>query len=305
MAVFILRRLAALVAVIWVIVTVTFILLNTVEGGPYDSERRALSPAVEKNLRARYKLDLTPWRRYWSYMAHTARFDLGPSFQYEDTTVNDIIREKFPYSALLGVLSVFISLGAGVPVGVVSALKQNRWTDHLSMFGAIVCVSVPNFVLAALLIHVFVNKLGWLRLGMEGPQSLILPSLSLAAFSLAYITRMTRASMLETMRSDYVRTARAKGLSVAQAIVRHALRNALLPVVTYLGPLIASVATGSFVIEYFFGIPGLGKYFVLGVQNRDHGVVLGLAIFYSAILVTMNTIVDIAYAWLDPRIKLG
>ena len=304
MAWFIIRRLCALVAVLWVIVTATFLLLNSVKGGPFDRERR-FPPQVEKNLRARYHLDEPPWSRYRRYLGGVARFDFGPSFTYEDKTVNDIIRDNWGASALLGVISVILSLAIGVPVGVISALRQNRLADHLAMFGAIVCVSVPNFVLAAALIYVFVNRLHWLPLGWGGPRQMILPCLSLAAFSLAYITRMTRASMLETMRSDYVRTARAKGLSLAQAVVRHALRNALLPVVTYLGPLIAGVATGSFVIESFFGIPGLGRYFVLGIGNRDHGVVLGLAILYSALLVTMNTVVDIVYAWLDPRIKVA
>lgn len=301
---FILKRFLGLIVVLWLIVTATFGLLCAVKGGPFDQER-ALPPAVEANLRARYNLDAPAWERYAAYLGSVVRLDLGPSYQYEDKTVNDIIRDNAPASAILGLISVLLSLAIGVPVGVLSALKQNRWQDHASMFAAILCVSVPNFVLAALLIHVFVARLGWAEMGWGGARHVILPSIALSAFSLAYITRMTRASMLETMRSDYVRTARAKGLSLTQAVVRHALRNALLPVVTYLGPLVAAVATGSFVVETFFSIPGLGRYFVMGVSNRDHGVVLGLAIFYSVILVTMNTLVDIAYAWLDPRVKLS
>ncbi|MCX7048436.1 MAG: ABC transporter permease [Candidatus Sumerlaeota bacterium] len=299
---FIGRRAISLVLVLWVIVTVTFALLNTVKGGPFDKERR-FSPEVEKNLRARYHFDEPIWKRYGRYIGAVSRFDFGPSFYYEDKTVNDIIRQNWSTSATLGIISVLISLSLGIPIGVIAALRQNRWVDHLSMFGAIVCVSVPNFVLAAILIHFFVNKLGWQLLGWASWKNAILPSLALSAFSLAYITRMTRASMLETIRSDYVRTARAKGLSMSQAVIRHALRNALLPVVTYLGPLIAGVTTGSFVVESFFGIPGLGRYFVMGLNNRDHAVVLGLAVLYSSLLVAMNTLVDILYAWLDPRIK--
>lgn len=305
MRAFILRRVLSLLLILWAIVSVTFLLLNSVEGGPYDSERRALSPAVERNLRARYRLDDPLWRRYFSYLSQMARLDLGPSFQYEDKTVNDIIRDNAGKSIALGLLSVAISLAIGVPVGVAAALRQNRLIDHASMLGAIVCVSVPNFVVAAILIHVFVYRLRWAPLGWGGLGHMILPALSLSAFSLAYITRMTRASMLETLRAEYVRVARAKGLSMGSAVVRHALRNALLPVVTYLGPLVASVATGSFVIETFFGIPGLGRYFVLGVANRDHGIVLGLAVCYTATLVIMNTLVDVVYAWLDPRIELN
>lgn len=303
MTIFLIRRAVSLILVVWLIVTVTFLMLNNVKGGPLDKERQ-FPPEVLANLRQKYNLDAPLWNRYWTYMGKIVRFDFGPSYVYEDKTVNDIIRENWGASALLGGLSVLISLIIGIPVGVVSALRQNRMVDHLSMFGAILCVSVPNFVLAALLIHIFVNKLGWITLSWGKPQHLILPALSLSAFSLAYITRMTRASMLETLRSDYIRTARAKGLSMSQAVVRHALRNALLPVVTYLGPLLAAVATGSFVVEKFFGIPGLGRYFVMGVENRDHGVVLGLAILYSFLLVSMNVIVDILYAFIDPRIDL-
>lgn len=299
---FILRRFASLVVVLWAIVTVTFLLMNTVKGGPFDRER-VFPPAIEQNLRARYRLDDPLWKRYAAYLGNVARLDLGPSMVYEES-VNDIIRQNWRASALLGLVSVVISLGVGAPIGVAAALRQNRLLDQVSMFGAILCVSVPNFVIAALLIHVFVYRLKWLPLGWGGPGQVILPSLSLSAFSLAYIARMTRASMIEVLRADYVRAARAKGYSTAQVVVRHALRNALMPVVTYLGPLVAAVATGSFVIERFFGIPGLGRYFVLGVENRDHGIVLGLAILYSMVLVTMNTFVDIAYAWLDPRIQL-
>jgi len=304
MFVFVAKRIVSLILVLWIIVTVTFLMLNAVKGGPFDRERR-FPPAVEKNLRARYRLDDTLWQRYWAYIGGVVRFDFGPSFIYEDKTVNDIIRDNWAKSAMLGVISVLISLSLGVPAGVAAALNQNRLADQATMFVSIVFVSVPNFVLAAILIHIFVNKLRWVPLGWGGPERMILPSLSLSAFSLAYIARMTRASMLETMRSDYIRTARAKGLSRTRAVVRHALRNALLPVVTYLGPLLAAVATGSFVIETFFGIPGLGRYFVYGIENRDHGVVLGLAVLYSTLLVTMNTIVDVLYVWLDPRIKLG
>ena len=303
MAMFMLRRIASLALVVWIIITITFLMLNNVKGGPLDGERQ-FSPEVMENLRQKYNLDASLWERYWTYLGNVARFDFGPSYVYRDMTVNEIIQDNWSASALLGLLSVAISLLVGVPIGVISALRQNRFIDHLSMFGAILCVSVPNFVLAAVLIHVFVNKLNWIQLGWGGPQHVILPALALSAFSLAYITRMTRASMLETLRSDYIRTARAKGLSMGQAVTRHALRNALLPVVTYLGPLLAAVTMGSFVVEKFFGIPGLGRYFVLGIENRDHGVVLALAILYSTLLVSMNTIVDILYAYIDPRIDL-
>ncbi len=297
-------RFVSMLLVLFIITTATFLLMHAIPGGPFTAEKN-LPEAVLKNLNERYHLNDPLWKQYGDYLANVARGDLGPSFKYEARTVNDIIAESFPVSAELGLTAVLIAVIGGIPMGAVAALRQNRWPDYLCMFTATIGISVPGFILATLFIYYFALRLELFPAAMwEGPEYVVLPAVALAAFPMAFIARLTRSSMLEVLGQDFIRTARAKGLSAFAVVRRHALKNALIPVVTYLGPLIAAILTGSFVIESIFAIPGLGRHFVTSIYNRDYTVILGITIFYSTFLVFLNFLVDIAYAWLDPRIKL-
>ncbi|HPB33905.1 MAG TPA: ABC transporter permease, partial [Caldisericia bacterium] len=271
-------------------------------GGPFTKEKK-LPDAVLKNLEKKYNLDAPLWKQYTDYMLDLLKGDLGPSFRYDALTVNDIIKKGFPVSALLGFISILLAIIIGIPAGVISSLKQNSWRDNIVMFFSILGISIPNFILATLLMYIFGLKLGILPIaGWGNFSNLILPSITLAAYPTAFIARMTRSSMLEVLSQDYIKTARSKGLSEYVVIFKHGLKNAILPVVTYLGPLIAAVFTGSFVVERLFFIPGLGRYYVTSIYDRDYTVILGTTIFYAAFLVFANFIVDIVYAFLDPRI---
>ncbi|MCX7015482.1 MAG: ABC transporter permease [Candidatus Sumerlaeota bacterium] len=316
---YILRRLTMMLVVLWAVVTATFLLMHAIPGGPFDRER-VVPAAVKDAVARRYRLDDPLWRQYADYLAHLARFDLGPSYTYQGRTVNDIIADGFPTSALLGFLSIVLSLAAGVPLGMISAARRNGWIDNASMLAAIGLVSVPSFVLASMLIYLFAygpvpalhclpaswrSALPGESLGLpERLRTLAIPVFSLAGFSLAYITRLTRAGFIEVLGQDYIRTARAKGLGTMRVFLKHGLRNAISPVATYLGPLVAGVFTGSFVIERIYAIPGLGKFYVTSIANRDYPLILGLTIFYCAFLVAMNLLVDIGYVFLDPRVSL-
>jgi oligopeptide transport system permease protein len=279
-------------------------LMHAIPGGPFTAEKN-LPESVLKNINARYHLDDPLWKQYVDYLSNVSKGDFGPSYKYEARTVNDIIAEGFPVSATLGTLAVLIAIVVGIPIGIIAALKQNRWPDYLAMFGATIGISVPSFILAPLFIYVIAIDFKLLPAAMwDGPEYAILPAVALSAFPTAFIARLMRSSMLEVMGQDFIRTARAKGLPKRLVIYRHALKNALMPVITYLGPLIAAIFTGSFVIESIFAIPGLGRYFVTSIYNRDYTVILGITIFYSALLVILNFLVDVSYVWLDPRIKL-
>ena len=296
-------RILSMVLVLWVIITVTFVLMHAIPGGPFTAEK-ALPEAVMKNIEARYRLNDPLPKQYVDYWANLLQGDLGPSFKYESRTVNEIIAEGFPVSAELGLIAVSFSVLIGVPAGMAGALYQNRWPDHLVMLLATVGISVPSFILATVLIYIFALWLQLLPAAMWGsPEYVILPALALAGMPTAFIARLTRSSMLEVLAQDYIRTARAKGIAPLKILWLHALKNALLPVVTYLGPMIAAIFTGSFVIESIFAIPGLGRHFVTSIYNRDYTVILGITVFYSALLVLMNFLVDLAYLWLDPRIN--
>ncbi|MHC1745826.1 MAG: ABC transporter permease [Negativicutes bacterium] len=302
---FLIHRLASMFLVLFVIITATFLLMHAIPGGPFTTEKN-LPEAIQKNMEERYHLNDPLWKQYADYLAHVATGDLGPSFKYENRSVNDLIRESFPVSAELGVIAVFWAICLGIPAGIIAAVYHNRWPDYIAMFLTTIGISVPGFILAALLIFVFSLQLGWLPAALwEGPSSTVLPALALTGLPTAFIARLTRSGMLEVLNQDFIRTARAKGLSQYTILTRHALKNALIPVVTYLGPLIAGILTGSFVIETIFAIPGLGRHFVTSIYNRDYTVILGITIFYSVLLVTLNLLVDIVYALLDPRIKLN
>ena len=300
---FIFRRVLSMLVVIWVVSTMTFFLMKAIPGGPFTAEKQ-LPPEILRNLEARYRLNDPLWKQYVDYLHNLLRFDLGPSFKYEDLTVNDIIRQGFPVSAELGVLALLFALAVGVPTGLISALRQYSFSDYFSMLWALLGVSIPSFLLATLFIYFFGLRLHVLPAGGWGtPAHLLLPAVALGMYPTAFIARLTRSSMLEVIRQDYVRTARAKGLAEITVTYRHALKNAVIPVVTYLGPITAAVLTGSFVIERIFAIPGLGRYFVTSIYNRDYTVIMGTTVFYSVFLVAMNLVVDVAYGFIDPRIR--
>lgn len=287
-----------------VIVTVVFFLMHAIPGGPFASEKK-LPPEIIRNLNARYHLDDPLWKQYRDYLGNLVRGDLGPSFKYQDRTVNDLVKEGFPVSATLGAIAVGLALIVGCLAGIIAALRHNMWQDYTAIVLATINFSVPSFIMAALLMYIFALKLAWLPAAMWGtPQQVVLPALALSAYPTAFIASLMRSSMLEVLQQDYIKTARAKGLSERAVIWRHGIRNAILPVITYLGPLIAGVFTGSFIIERIFAIPGLGEHFVTSISNRDYTVILGVTVFYSAFLMSMNFLVDIAYVVIDPRIKL-
>ncbi|NLG83222.1 MAG: ABC transporter permease [Firmicutes bacterium] len=300
---FLIRRLLSMVLVLWVIATVTFIFMHLIPGGPFTREKK-LPAAIMRNIEARYHLNDPLPKQYLDYFRNLLRGDLGPSYTYEGRTVNEISADGFPGAATLGLAAVGIALLIGIPAGIISALYRSKWQDNLAMLLATIFVSVPNFILASLLMLVFALKLRWFPAAMWGePSQIVLPALALTGFPTAFISRLTRSSMVEVMQQDYIRTARAKGLSNLAVVVRHALKNSLIPVVTYLGPLLAGNMTGRFLVENIFAIPGLGRYFVTSIYNRDYTVILGVTIFYSSLLVVLNFLVDLTYAWIDPRIR--
>lgn len=302
---YIIRRLISMIITLVFVASITFFLMHAVPGGPFQSEK-ALPEAVIQALNEKYHLDDPLWKQYLDYMKGVFTFQLGPSFKRVGTTVNDLIVAGFPYSAKLGFFATLAIVALGIPAGIISALKSNKWEDYLVTILATLGVAVPSFVLGALFIYVFSSKLGWLpAFGLTSWKHYIGPVIALSGFSLAFVARLTRSSVLEVMQQDYIRTARAKGLPEIVVIVKHALKNALIPVVTYLGPMIAAMMTGSFIVEKIFAIPGMGKYFVESVSSRDYTVLMGTTIFYAAFSITMIFVVDIAYGFIDPRIKLG
>lgn len=299
-----LERFLSMLLVIFIIVSATFLLMHSIPGGPFTGEK-SLPEAVMKNIMERYHLNDPLWKQYTDYMVNIIQGDFGPSFKYEDRTVNQIISDGLPISATLGFFAASFALIVGIPAGIIAALRQNKWPDYLVMFGATIGISVPNFITATLLIYIFALKLDLLPAAMWGePSQIVMPAIALAALPTAVIARLTRSSMLEVLSQDYIRTAKAKGLATFTIIQRHALKNALMPVVTYLGPMVAFILLGSFVIESIFAIPGLGRYFVMSIYNRDYTVILGITIFDAVMLVFLNFLVDIIYVFLDPRIKL-
>lgn len=301
---YILKRVVSSIITIWVVITATFFLMHAVPGGPFDGGK-ALPPAIKANLEAKFGLDKSLGEQYATYLKNLSHGDLGPSMTYEGRTVNDVINYSFPASAKLGFTAVSISLVFGLIMGIIAALKQGKWQDNLCMIISTIGVTIPSFVMATVFIYLFAVKLGWFpAVGFDGPKYMVLPAVALAGYSTAFISRLVRSSLLEVVRQDYIRVAKAKGLSKGKVIIKHALRNSLIPLVTYLGPLIASVLTGSFIIESLFGVPGLGKEFVQSISNRDYSTTLGVTIFFCSLLVIANLIVDILYVIIDPRIKL-
>jgi len=304
MAAYLIRRLLLSLLTLWVIITLTFVLMHAIPGDPFASEAR-ISPQALANLRRFYGLDQPLPVQYIRYLGNLVRLDLGRSLRSEVRDINQIIADGLPVSALLGAEALLLAVLGGVTLGVLAALGHNRLLDHLSIGLAIVGISVPSFILATLLIHVFAVQLGLLPVSTWGTwRHTVLPAVALGLAPLAYLARLTRSSMLEELSQDYVRAAVARGLSRPRVIVGHALRNALLPMVTVLGPLSAGILTGSFIIENIFGIPGIGKIFVLSISDRDYPLILSGAVVYSALLLAANFLVDVAYGVIDPRIRV-
>lgn len=306
MTVSIVRRVFALLPVLFVISLITFLLMHSVPGSPFQAEDKPLPPQIKANLEAFYGLDKPLVEQYLSYMGNALRGDLGPSYLNRTRTVNDIITTHLPPSALLGVLGLAVAIVIGVPLGILSAVRQNTWLDYVGMFVAIGGVSVPAMTLGPLLIWGVALKADLLPVARWGTwQHAVLPALTLGIGHAAILARLTRASMLQVVHQDFIRTARSKGLAEPKVITKHALRNALIPVVTVIGPLFAALVTGSMVVEEIFAIPGLGSYFVDSVSSRDYPVIMGTTLLYSVVLVVANLIVDVSYSFIDPRIRLG
>ncbi|MDH3977001.1 MAG: oligopeptide ABC transporter permease OppB [Gammaproteobacteria bacterium] len=301
---FFVHRLLSAIPTLFILIGLAFCLIRVAPGGPFDGEKQ-LPPEIEANLRAAYHLDEPLYQQFGRYMLNLAQGDFGPSFQYRDFTVTELIGSGFPVSLQLGALAMILAVFFGVLAGSVAALRQNSATDYSVMATAMIGISVPNFVMAPLLILFFAVTLRWLPAGgLEGWRNLILPVVCLALPQIAYIARLTRGSMIEVLRSPFIRTARAQGLSMRRILFLHLLKPSLLPVISYLGPATAAVITGSVVIEQIFGLPGLGRFFVQGALNRDYTLVMGVVVFYGTLIIAFNFIVDVIYAWLDPRVRL-
>ncbi len=306
-----LNRLFWLVPTLLVMSAIVFAVAHNTPGSPLDPSiqgRNALSPEAMANLRAKYNLDKPLWWQYRTFLWNAMRGDFGTSFTYKTRTINEIIGQTFPISLQLGAMAMLLATIVGITLGTLAAIKQNSWIDYLSAGIAVLGTSLPNFVIAVLLIVLFALVLKWLPAtgwDFADPKTLVLPTLVLALFPIATLTRYTRASMIEVLRSDYVRTARAKGLSERQIIMTHVMKNALVPVITVIGPLFAAVGTGTFVVEQMFAINGMGKFFVTSMLSSDYPMIMAVILLYGAFLAIMNLIVDMLYGVLDPRIRLG
>ncbi|UOY91247.1 ABC transporter permease [Ectobacillus sp. JY-23] len=303
---YLIRRVISMLFTLLVIVTLTFILMHSVPGSPFNEDSgKATNEAIMANLNARYHLDEPLYMQFFYYLSSLAQGDLGISMKQSDTSVNELLARGFPVSAELGTYAVLLAVLTGVSLGVLAALRHNGVIDYLAMTLAVIGISVPSFIMATFLIQQIAVNWGILPVATwTSWKHMILPTLSLATGPTAIIARLTRSSMLEVLTQEYIQTAQAKGLHPVRIVVVHALKNAMLPVVTVLGTLVASILTGSFVIEKIFAIPGMGKYFVESINNRDYSVIMGTTVFYSILLIVMLLLVDLVYSLLDPRIKL-
>lgn len=304
---YIIKRLIGMIPTLLIIITLSFFIVRVAPGGPFDGER-ALPEVVKKNIEAKYHLDESLPKQYVRYLFDVLRGDLGPSYKYKDHDVNYLIANSLPNSIILGFMAMAVALTFGISFGIIAALKQNTILDYLPMSLAALGLSIPAFVVGPVMQYVFAMKLkllptsGWFMDGTASWKTAILPVIALSFSYYSDIARLTRSSMLETLRSDYIRTAKAKGMKNSMIIFKHAMKGAMLPIVSYLGPAFAGILTGSIVIEQVFRVPGLGKFFVQSSFNRDYTMIVGVVIVYSLILIVMNFIVDIVYAQLDPRI---
>ena len=299
------KRVVSIVVSLFLLATVTFFMMHAVPGSPFTKEGKT-SPQIEEKLNEKYHLNEPVIVQYQYYLKDLVHLDLGPSIKYENMSVNELISLGFPVSAKLGLIAVGLVVIIGIPVGVLAALKRGKVWDKIVLIFSTVGIAVPSFVLATLLLYVFATKLKLFPMyGVTDPKGYILPAIAMAGLSMATITRMTRSSLLDILSQDYMVTAKAKGLSGFRIFFIHALKNALIPIVTVLGPTIATLLTGTFIIEKIFAIPGMGRYFVESISSRDYTVIMGITIFYALILNIMILLVDIIYVLIDPRIKLG
>ncbi|MNZ52633.1 Oligopeptide transport system permease protein OppB [compost metagenome] len=302
---YVLKKLLYMIISIFVLASATFFLMKIIPGNPFQSEKN-VPKAIQEKLYEQYGLNKPLWEQYLNYMDNLIHFDLGMSMKQQYVTVSSIIKNGFMYSMQLGLFAIILAIAAGLILGLIAALNHRKFLDSFTIFIAVLGVSIPNFVVASGLQYVFGVKLRWFNVaGLNDPTDFILPVLALSFLPAAFIARLTRSSMLEVLSADYIKTARAKGLAGRVILVRHALRNAILPVVTYVGPMTANIITGSVVIEQIFGIGGLGKFFVNSITNRDYTLIMGLTLFYAIILMLARLLTDIAYGFVDPRIKLS
>jgi len=301
---YIVQKVLFMLLSLFVLASVTFFLMKAIPGNPFQSEK-TIPPAILKNLMETYGFNLPVWKQYLNYINNLLHLDLGMSMKEQYKTVQSVITSGFGYSMQLGLLAIVLSIVAGICLGLIAALNHRKFLDGFTIFIAVLGVSIPNFVVASGLVYLFGVKLGWFNVtGLNEPLDYVLPVLALSFLPTAFIARLTRSSMLEVLSADYIKTARSKGLSGRVILVRHALRNAILPVVTYVGPMTANIITGSVIVEQIFGIGGLGKDFVNSITNRDYTLIMGLTIFYAVILMVARLVTDIAYGFVDPRIKL-
>jgi oligopeptide transport system permease protein len=305
---YVIRRVLWLIPVLFTVCLITFLMMHAAPGGPFDSLAgdRPAPPQVTAMLNARYGLDDPMWLQFLRYMGGLLRGDLGPSYQFVDRTVNDIVAQGIWVTVQLGVMAFLLAVAIGLPLGVIAALRQNALPDYGATFVSVLGIATPSFVLATLLIFVFSVQLHWFPTGGWGsPNKWVLPTIALAGFPIAQIARYTRASMLEVTRRDYVRTAQSKGLRERTIVVVHMIRNAMIPVITILGPILAFLVTGSFIIETIFNIPGVGRWYVISINTRDYGMIMAMTIVYAFAIAVMNLVVDVLYAYIDPRIRYG
>ena len=303
---YILKRVLMGAAALFLVATITFFLMNLVPGGPFEFEK-SINPAARAAMEAKYGLDKPLLEQYKNYLGHALSGDFGPSIKQRGREVNDIIVTKFAVSARLCGVAVIVALVVGIPLGCIAAVRRGKWLDNLIRVFATLGIAIPGFVLCTICLYFFCISLNltWLLpIGLKTPASYILPVFSLAFYPMSYIARMMRSTMLDALGQDYVRTARSKGVANGKVLFKHALRNAILPIVTFLGPMLAFMMTGNFVVEQIYAIPGLGKEFISSIMNRDYTMIMGTTIFLATILITLNVLVDIAYKVIDPRITL-
>ena len=299
-----LRRLAMLVPLLLVITFLAFMLVHAAPGGPFDRERKPASPEIERQINAKYHLDEPKWKQYLRYLGDLAHGDFGPSLKYRNHTVNDIVAQALPVSLLLGMMAFGFAMGVGIPAGYLTAVRRGRWEDYAGSFFAILMVCIPGFVVAPLLIMFFAIHWRLLPVALwASPWHAILPITALGLYFSGRVARLMREGMLNTMQAEFITAARAKGLGENALLLKHAFRLAILPVVSYAGPLLADLLTGSFVVETIFQIPGIGVFFVNSMANRDYTLTIGLVTLYAILLIVLNVMVDFAYTLLDPRVK--
>ena len=303
MIAYIVRRLLWIIPVLFTVSIITFFLMHAVPGGPWDRDKRLPQATVDR-LNAKYGLDDPVYVQYITWATKFVQGDLGPSYRYTDRTVNEIVADGFWTTVQLGVMAFILAVVVGIPLGIFAALGHNRGPDYLATSISIIGIATPSFVLSILMIVFFAVQLGWFPTGgWKGPQYWVLPTIALAGFPIAIIARYTRASMLEVTRKDYIRTAHSKGLKGQSVVSRHMIRNALIPVVTILGPTLAFLVTGSFIIERIFGIPGMGQFYITSISTRDYSLLMAMTMLYAFAVAFLNVVVDVLYAYIDPRIR--